>query len=433
MFCRMTVSSTIEPVTQMPADPKEQARLFRLHLVGVGCMGAVMAIVQLLPFLARLRFGATNWQTTVITAAVPVTQFFAIFWNHVYARVSTRTYLILAGALIAMPLALMGAARNIWQVMGLFVITAFGGIGGVSAMSPLNADLLRTCYPTFRHGRIFGYICALQFAATMIMGQTLGMWLDRDPSAFRIFFPLLALLSVAGLAVYGLMAGTPTWRNRRRWAVEGPTRWWEPLRDMGRVLKSDSRFAGYEAAFMSYGIGWMICTALVPVIATDRLRLNYSEFAQSTIVAYQATNMLLLVPLGRLSDRIGPMQLATMSFLWLGMYPIGLMLVPSAHWLIFCSILYAIGMVGVQLTWTLGPVSLAGDSARAPQYLAIHSTLVGVRGIVAQGLGMALYALTGRISIPLGIAMLGFLWAARRMRTLAQLEKKSIHIANEEL
>ena len=68
-------------------------RVMLLHLVGTFCLGTAIATPYILPFLARERFGANNWQTTVLTAAVPVTQFASIFWNRLYARVSTRTYL----------------------------------------------------------------------------------------------------------------------------------------------------------------------------------------------------------------------------------------------------------------------------------------------------------------------------------------------------
>jgi MFS family permease len=163
----------------------------------------------------------------------------------------------------------------------------------------------------------------------------------------------------------------------------------------------------------------MICTALVPALATDQLNLNYSQFAQATIVVYQFVNILLFLPLGRASDRFGPMRLASASFLWLTIYPIGLMFTGSALELGACVTFYAVGMVGVQLTWTLGPLQLAGDSAKAPHYLAIHSTMVGFRGIVAQGLGMALYSMTGSFVIPLAMAAAGFAWGSWRMRTLA--------------
>lgn len=408
------------PVVPRMASSEFSPRVLRRHLVAIACFGCVSAVSGILPFLARQRFGALNWQTTVLTAAVPVTQFFAIFWNHLYARVSTRAYLTVIGLLACGPLALIGSATSIWEVMGYFVLAAVGGAGGVAAMAPINADLLRTCYAPQRHGRIFGALCVVQFTATMISGQIMGTWSDRNPDAFRVFFPVLAMLMFVGLLFYGLISRDAVWRNRIRYTPVRGGAWWAPLKDMRAILRADRRFAGYEAAFMSYGVGWMICAALVPALATDKLNLNYSQFAQATIVVYQLVIILLLVPLGRVSDRFGPMRLASASFLWLTLYPIGLMFASSGRGLGICVAFYAIGMVGVQLTWTLGPVQLAGDNRKAPHYLAIHSTMVGIRGIVAQGLGMTLYSRTGRFEIPMAIAAAGFAWGSWRMRKLSR-------------
>ncbi|HKQ49441.1 MAG TPA: MFS transporter [Phycisphaerae bacterium] len=403
-----------------PAPVEFSPRVLRRHLAAIACLGCVYATSGILPFLARQRFGAANWQTTVLTAAVPVTQFFAIFWNHLYARIPTRTYLIIIGLLACGPLALIGTARTIWEVMFYFVLAALGGAGGVASLSPISADLLRTCYYPGRHGRIFAVLCVVQFTATMVAGQIMGSWSDRNPDAFRIYFPILALLMLGGLVFFGLISRDAAWQNRIRYTPASGGSWWTPLKDMRTILKADRRFAGYEAAFMSYGIGWMICTALVPALATDQLHLNYSQFAQATIVVYQLVNILLFLPLGRVSDRFGPMRLASASFLWLTIYPIGLMFTGSALELGACVTFYAVGMVGVQLTWTLGPLQLSGDSAKAPHYLAIHSTMVGFRGIVAQGLGMALYSMTDSFAIPLAMAAAGFAWGSWRMRALSQ-------------
>ncbi len=410
-------SGALPPIETISADPGP-SRVLALHIMGTFLVGSSWAIAYMLPFLARERFGAANWQTTVLTAAVPVTQFSAVYWNHLYARVGTRGYLLVVGVLGCAPVALLGAAQNIWHVMGLFVLAAMGGASGVAAMSPLNADLLRNCYQEIRRGRIFGLLSAFQFLATMLAGQGMGAWLDRDHDAFRVFFPILAGLMVLGLLCFGAITRRPSWRVRARAQITPGAHWWAPLRDMVGTLRGDRRFAGYESAFMSYGVGWMICTALVPVLATDRLHLNYSQFSKATIVAFQLTNISLLAPMGWMVDRVGPMRLARASFLWLAVYPLGLMLADGAVGLGCCAALYAVGMVGVQLTWTLGPVSLAEDSTKAPHYLAIHSTLVGVRGIVAQGIGMAIYTLTGSFVAPLAIAAAGFLWASRRMRKL---------------
>jgi MFS family permease len=385
------------------------------HIAAAATLGTTQAVIAYLPFLGRVRFSATDWQTTVLTAAVPVMQLFSIFWNQRYARWRTPRYLIALGLLHVLPIGLVGLAPNIWVVMACFVVAAFGNAG----MSPLNADLLRTCYPHRVRGRVFGYILTAQMGAAMLTGFAVGRWSDRHHDAFRAFLPAIAAVQTVGLLLLAHIARRPIFVGRTR--PERPGRsWLAPLREMRAVLRADRDFAAYEIAFMSYGIGWMVCTALIPVLATDKLHLNYGQYTLATIVLFQLVVILLFAPAGHLVDRVGPMRLAAVSFLWLTLYPVGLLLVKGFAGLAVFSAIYAVGMVGVNLTWTLGPVALASDPSRASHYLAIHTTMVGIRGIVAQGLGMALYVWTGSFAVPLLLAAAGFLWAAIRMNALAR-------------
>ncbi|MCZ6684024.1 MAG: MFS transporter [Planctomycetota bacterium] len=412
--------ASADPTPPNAAPVGEDPGVLRLHLIGTAATGAGQALWWFLPFLARHRFDANDWQTLALTAAVPVAQFFTIYWNHLYARVSIRAYLALAAGMTVIPIATMAAATNVWMVMGCFAIAAFGGVGGGAALSPLNADMLRACYAAKRRGRAFGWVSAAGMMAVMITGQAIGWWSDADRDAFRVFLPILAGLNLLGLLMFERVSRRPVFRQRSLLQVEATRTWWEPLRDMGRILRRDRRFAGYEIAFMSYGTGFMICTALLPFLGTDELKLNNAGYTFVTVVVFQCTMMLLFVPAGRLADRIGPARLASGSFFWLTFYPLSLIACSSMGMLGVSTFLFALGMAGVHLTWTLGPVSLAPDPSRAPLYLAIHGTLVGIRGIVAQGLGVALLALTGGFVVPFALAAAAFCYGGWRMRRLAR-------------
>jgi hypothetical protein len=102
-----------------------------------------------------------------------------------------------------------------------------------------------------------------------------------------------------------------------------------------------------------------------------------------------------------------------------------LMTATSVHALVVASILYGIGMAGVNLAWTLGPVSLARDASQASQYLAIHATLVSLRAILGQLPAVAIYRYTKgplgpahAILIPLTLAAITFMIGAVLMRRL---------------
>lgn len=396
-----------------------KSRVLPFHIAGAAALGAGKVLWLFIPFLARQRFDAGEWQTVVFTATVPVAQFFTIFWNHLYARIPVRTYFAIVGVLAIVPVVLMGTTTNIWLFMLYFGIAAFGGAFGGAALSPIDADMLRTCYAGEKRGRVFGFVSVAQYAAVMTCGQTIGWWSDQDRDAYQIFLPIVAGCICAGLLLYSRITRLRIFRERPRPTLVPTRHWWDPLRDMGRILRNDRRFASYEIAFMIYGCAFMICMALLPIMGTD-LGLTNNQYALMTVTAFQFTFMLVLVPTGWLADRIGTMRLASASFLWLTLYPIGLLFCTSANGLGLATVFYALCLAGVHLTWTLGPVSLAPDASRAPHYLAVHGTLVGVRGIVAQGVGMFLYIHCGGFTVPLLVAAACFAVAGIGMRRLAR-------------
>jgi hypothetical protein len=99
------------------------------------------------------------------------------------------------------------------------------------------------------------------------------------------------------------------------------------------------------------------------------------------------------------------------------------MLARDAHELTIVSVVYGIAHAGASMGWMLGPVALAPSQDRVPQYVAIHATLVGLRGAIFQALGVALYWLTGSFEAALLVAAGGFIWAGWQMWTLRKLKQ----------
>jgi MFS family permease len=244
--------------------------------------------------------------------------------------------------------------------------------------------------------------------------------MDHHPDAFRAIYPAIALLQLLGCGVFIFLAKKSGHTHRRvvnHAADERSTfrRVAEPIGHMKEILKGDPIFARYEGAFMTYGVGWMICAALVPTLATTKLGLDYETIAESTHVAYLLAVTAMILPAGHLMDRIGAVRTTGLSFLFLTLYPIGLILAGGPNMLLAASVVYGLAHSGTSMGWMLGPVSLAPNPDKVPQYVAIHATLVGIRGKIFQFLGVVLYKLTGSFEAPLILAAAAFLWGAFQM------------------
>src|SRR5262249_2959059 len=149
-----------------------------------------------------------------------------------------------------------------------------------------------------------------------------------------------------------------------------------------------------------------------------RLHMQYSEMANSTRVVWNIGMVLMSFPAGWLLDRLGAARISALSFALLAFYPLTLSIAGNTVMIAVASAIYGVALAGVNQGWLLGPVGLAPSPRLVPQYVAIHSTLVGFRGVVFQSVGMLLYWLSAQFTWPLLAAMLLFAWAALQMRRL---------------
>ncbi len=374
------------------------------------------AVFFILAVLAKKRFGATDSQAVLITAAPTVLFVTGIFWNDVFRRARLGRYLWVYWLIACAPLLLAPLISHYWQLLTLHLIVCVG----IAGYHPAAGELLKHLYPDASRGRIFSVLSASNMLINAACGFAVGVLLDHDAESFRWYMPLAAGLQGMGILIFWLMARRSGLIGSRPAPLDEAramhiARVLEPIAHMRQVLREDRVFFRYEAAYMTYGVGWMICAALLPLIVTNRLGLNYESVAESTHVAYLVALVAALVPCGMLMDRWGPAKTSGISFAALTLYPIGLVLARDSTQLAIVSVIYGLAHSGTHLGWTLGPVSLAPSPQKVPQYVAIHATLVGLRGAVFQFVGVGIYKLTGSFTWPLVIAAIAFVWASTRM------------------
>jgi MFS family permease len=411
----------------MPDAPPQPNAAPRTHLVLAGhivftLLNSVLFanIMWLMPMLVRLQFGSDDpdwkdWQMTFVTAAIPTCLIGSIFWGEFLQRVALPRYVLTYAAAATLPLFCVAAVQNYPQ----FLICHILGCIGLAGWMPLDGKLLKDFYPDHVRGRMFGIINVVRLGGGLTAAWFVGSWLEESDSAFRVFFVVATALQVMAITVLlGLLRYThadapPPARQPRRWRDLV-----NPILHMHDTLRANRVFFRYEAAFMTYGAAFMICEVLLPVLCTDRIHMRYEGVAHNTQVIGKTFMIALMFPMGWLLDRLGPVRTSGISFGVLALYPALLIFAHTDSNIAIASSVWGMGLAGVLLGWTLGPVSLAPSADAVPRYAAIHTTLVGLRGVVFQGLGMAAYKWTGSFTWPLLAAALFFAWAAYQMYTL---------------
>lgn len=416
----MRPRETAESVLPLPAtsDRPSLSLILLGHTLFSVLHAAVFSnVLWLLPLLVRLRFGderesVRDWQTMIVTASVPTFLLFSIFWGELLQRMPVRRYLIIFWLFGILPHGCIGLAQNYWQLAVLHMLSA----AGIAGWNPVQGQLLKRFYSDAIRGRMFGLLMVAGNAGSVISVYAIGRWIEGWPDGFRIYFPTVALLYLLGILMLLWLTDLkprPTLQAEREAASW--SRVLRPIWHMGQVLRADRTFLRYEIAFMTYGAAFMFCDALLPVLATTRLDMRYEDYSQATQVVYRSAMLLVFVPTGWLMDRLGPVRTSGIAFALLSAYPLLLLAADGVTDVAIASAIWGVGLAGVMMGWMLGPVALAPRPEKVPQYVAIHATLVGVRGVLFQGLGMLLYKLTGGFTTPLILAAAAFLFGAWQM------------------
>jgi MFS family permease len=392
-----------------------------LHILGVVLVQATSTtLMSVISVLAIKRFGANEWQSLLVTAAPTVFFTFSIFWNDLFSHTRFARYMFIYWLIACLPLAIIGAATQYWMLLIPHLLCSLGGAG----YHPASGELLKRLYPAASRGRIYSVVWGTSAVAAALFGTLVGRWLHHDENSFRWFLPLAAGMQFVGVLIFCILSRITAADDGRVKVSEDRTlyeRVVEPVTHTREVLAADPVFARYEAAYMTYGVGWMICYALLPILGIKALQLTYEQVQDSTQVAYLIGLVLMLGPAGYLMDRLGPVRSTGLSFLMLTAYPLGLIAAHDPKSLGIVSFVYGLSHAGTSMGWMLGPVALAPSPEKVPQYVAIHATFVGIRGKIFQLLGVGLYTLTQSFTLPLLLAAAAFVWSAIQMLQLSRL------------
>jgi hypothetical protein len=244
-----------------------------------------------------------------------------------------------------------------------------------------------------------------------VAGALLSAWLShRDPSAYRYLFPaagLLGLLLVLPYARVKEPAGSVQ-RTDRKGVRDSVTA-------SLRVLRTDRLFARFMALWFVFGLANIMSMTLIVLLFAELAKplgegVAVSHALLLKSVVPQVVMFFMLMYWGRVLDRKGAVWMrGPVNLVW-ALSPLlwGLAFIGAQRgwfgdgwfgWgptLTAVAVLYVaqfvrgIAQAGGQLIWMLGIVPYAQRREEVPTYMAVHTTLNGVRGLSAAPLALGL-------------------------------------------
>jgi MFS family permease len=332
------------------------------------------------------------------------------------------------------------------NMFGLVMVTVLAILARTcwTGVITLRAAVWRNNYPSASRATIAGKMATMQSLMLALAGWLIGRAMDYDPRAFHVLFPLLAVVGIVGNQIYRKVR----LRGQRRLAraelagragvgftldpISMTRAFGRSMADVGRTLREDRLYAAFMWWMFIFGFGNLMYAAPLTIVLETDFKMSYEQGILLQTVIPLAI-MPFAIPLwAKLLDRTHIIHFRAIhgwSFvsgtlaMWLG---------AQFHllWLFYVSsVLLGIGFAGGILAWNLGHQHFA-PAHKDGEYMAVHVTLNGIRGILAPVAAMGLFLWLQRHGIGTAnvflvcvvvnaIGVLGFMHMGRRLKASA--------------
>ncbi|MCI0629384.1 MAG: MFS transporter [Phycisphaerales bacterium] len=337
-----------------------------------------------------------NFAVAAVTAAPSLANITSFMWasvTHGRSKIKFITWMQIATAVCVGAIAL--APRSL---SGLILLTAAVYAARIcwTGVILIRTAVWRNNYPRADRARIAGKLASVQAIVLCVVAFALGLAMDANELSFHYLFPLAAVGGLIGTAIYGKVR----FRGQRRLMraemagaqIERPSI--NPV-SVYRVLAGDPLFRRFMIIMFVFGLGNIMLIAPTAIILQDVFALGYWPSILITS-AIPDIAMPFAIPLwARLLDRAHVVQFRSIHAWSYVTASLGMLIAVTTGqvWLLFCSaVIVGIADAGGVLAWNLGHNDFAKDH-NASQYMGVHVTLTGIRGLIAPFLGVGIYQL----------------------------------------
>lgn len=353
--------------------------------------GVLAGVLGLSGVVLTERLGATDLQMGVYMSLSVMVMLLGIVGSELVEGRDKRPFVLVLGLLSRGALFLFLLCTNAW----LFII--IGGLFYVAnaLLMPAVFSMWQSNISSEARGKLWGLAVIITTLVSMAAAFVAGKVLDWNPDSYRWLFPVAAIVAMIGIVTLSISPLRGSYKLTRLPVRLTLTKLFiSPVRSFANLLLRDRKFLHFELVFALYGLAIMLLFPIIPIYIVDVAQMTYSQASIATLVIGQL-GVLALPPIwGMLMDRTGPMFLCMVVFAVLALFPLVLIagLHTGAGTALTVAAVYAahlmlgIGMSGVHVAWSMGPVMFAG-SRDASGYSGAHVTMTGIRGLIGPMLG----------------------------------------------
>ena len=299
----------------------------------------------------------------------------------------------------------------------------------------VRSAIWKSNYPREIRGQIVSRLQAIRSLVGVGAVQVAAAVSDRHPDAYRLVFPIAALLGLIGLVFLTRArirgegrelkrSATASGNHTRVVSLGSAISPLNSLRQFVLLLRADRRFANYCVAQFIQGVANLMTISVAVALVTRHLETPDGHgFWISSALLIGLPILCLLVSIrrwGRLFDGLGVLRFRVVNVLCQAMAlsfglagtlaiaksgSLGASFYPLAVGLFAMrGIFHGLAQGGGTIAWNLGHLHFARPEL-AEVYMGIHVSLAGVRGLIAPLGGMWLWTVIGWWIWPIALAL----------------------------
>ncbi|MCB1218528.1 MFS transporter [bacterium] len=288
----------------------------------------------------------------------------------------------------------------VWDAWSFIAVSTLFFVSNALLMPSVFAMWQANVSPASRN-RLWGLTVTLSTIVSMACAAGSGYILDLNQNNFKWLFAVSGLIGMLGTLI---LAQSPL-RGKYKLAADLPRPDFrklliEPIHGFVALLKRDRPFLHFESAFFLYGSALMLMFPVMPFYLKDVIGMSYAEIGIAQGPLAMAGVIMLSPVWGKFMDGRGPAALCSVIFAILSIFPLSLMLGlhgfehGSLILIVYCAYLvFGIGMSGINVAWSLAPVTFARGADASP-YSGAHVTITGIRGAIAPMLGAVMMSIS---------------------------------------
>ena len=392
--------------------------------------GGVTGVIAKNAFEGTVSPTTLNLTVAVLQGAPALANVVSFLWAAVSHGRHKIRFLASLQLLMTLLVAMIAFAPKNATGLGILVIGTVGARMAWAGVVTLRSTVWRANYPRHARATMAGKLAAVQAVIMALIAYAIGSAMNYNDEAFRYMYPIAAAIGLIGVSVYSgmRMRGHKALLNAEKKSQQNSTTLFNPF-VWRQILLDDTRFRRYMTCMFVFGTANLMVGAPLIIMLKDQFHLS-----QSISVAIMTTIPLLLMPLSipiwsRLLDRVNILQFRAIHS-WAFVISTAIVFgaaITMQPWLLFiAAAAKGIAFGGGVLAWNLGHHDFATID-KASQYMGIHVTLTGIRGLLAPIIGVSLYQILELVhpgyggivfGLCLVLCIIGAIWFVRMRRDL---------------